>query len=76
MTNDTPTTKHSVLRLRSVMDRTGLARSTIYERMRDGSFPRQFTLGERCVGWLASDIDAWIESRVDASRATARLESS
>lgn len=59
---------HAVLRLSAVAERTGLCRSTIYERVQTGDFPKQVNLGGRSVGWLESDIDAWIESRVTASR--------
>lgn len=50
-----------ILRLHTVVDRTGLGKSTIYERMNAGTFPRSYKLGPRMVGWLESDIDAWVE---------------
>ena len=56
-----------VLRLPTVKAITGLSRSTIYLRMSEGSFPRQVNLGSRAVGWLASEIDHWIEEKL-ASR--------
>ena len=56
------------LRLSTVMERTGLSRSTIYERIDQGGFPRQMALGPRSVGWLESDISAWIEERVSESK--------
>ena len=56
-----------ILRLPNVKAITGLSRSTIYLRMSEGSFPRQVNLGSRAVGWLASEIDHWIEEKL-ASR--------
>ena len=56
-----------ILRLPTVKAITGLSRSTIYLRMSEGSFPRQVNLGSRAVGWLASQIDHWIEEKL-ASR--------
>ena len=56
-----------ILRLPTVKAITGLSRSTIYLRMFKGSFPRQVNLGSRAVGWLASEIDHWIEEKL-ASR--------
>jgi prophage regulatory protein len=41
-----------VLRLREVMDKTGLCRTTIYERMAARAFPKSFPITERAVGWL------------------------
>ncbi len=55
---------HAILRLQSVKQRTGLSRSSIYMRMKEGSFPRQITLGPRSVGWLEADINAWIETKL------------
>ncbi|MGA7744516.1 MAG: AlpA family phage regulatory protein [Polyangia bacterium] len=48
--------------------RTGLARSTIYEMIREGTFPAQVRLGIRAVGWRASDVENWIAERVAAAR--------
>lgn len=50
-----------------------LAESTIYEMERRGEFPRRFNLTPRCVVWDLDEVDAWIESRKNASRSgTAR----
>ena len=57
----------TILRRRQVEQRTGLARSTLYQYMQDGMFPKPVRLGPRAVGWLASDVDAWIASRVKVS---------
>jgi len=59
---------NSILRLPAVKARTGYSRSTIYLRMSDGSFPRPISLGARAVGWVESDIEAWIEDRIRQSR--------
>ena len=52
-----------IQRLPGVMAATGLSRSTIYAMMSAGSFPRPIKLGERAVGWLSKDLDAWLDSR-------------
>ena len=49
--------------LAEVLDRTGLSRSTVYNYIKAGLFPRQRKLGLRRVGWLASELDAWIVER-------------
>ena len=59
----------SILRLPDVMARTGLSRSTIYVRVRDGSFPAPINLGARSVGWLDNEVEQWIRDRVEQSRA-------
>jgi len=53
----------SILRRPLVEARTGLARSTIYEWMKQGTFPKPVALGARLVGWRESDIDAWLDTR-------------
>ena len=57
-----------ILRLPNVKAITGLSRSTIYLRMSEGAFPRQVNLGSRAVGWLASEIQQWVDERISSSR--------
>lgn len=54
----------TILRRRQVEARVGLRRSTLYLRIAQGSFPTPVRLGGRSVGWLASEIDAWISARL------------
>lgn len=56
-----------ILRRHEVAERTGLSARTVHELMVRGDFPQSFALGDRAVGWLQRDIDAWIMAR--ASRA-------
>jgi prophage regulatory protein len=53
-----------ILRRPAVEARTGLSRSTLYDHMRNGTFPRPVPLGTKSVGWLESDISKWIDDRV------------
>ena len=69
-TNRTP----RVLRRKAVEVMTGLARSTIYQRLAEDTFPKQIHLGPRSVGWLASEVDAWIAGRVAESRQVSVVE--
>ena len=57
--NDTP---DRILRLKTVLDRTGLTRSTMYRKMQNGSFPENLRIGDRCVGWRESAINAWLRN--------------
>ena len=56
------------LRRKDVQLRTGLARSTIYLYIQQGAFPKPVTLGRRAVGWLESEVSAWITERVRVAR--------
>lgn len=57
----------TILRLPKVLERTGLARTTIYDGIKAGTFPRPVKLGVRAVGWVEADIDAWVSARVEAA---------
>jgi prophage regulatory protein len=56
-------------RLKGVTSMVGLSRSSIYALMKADKFPKSIPLGERSIGWLESDIQGWIDSRVTASNA-------
>jgi prophage regulatory protein len=57
-----------ILRRPQVEQRTGLSRSTLYQYIKDGDFPKPVRLGLRAVGWLESDISDWIAARVKGAR--------
>ena len=59
---------NAILRLPATCERTGKSRSSIYQGIPDGTFPRPIKLGPRSVGWLEDEIDAWIQQRIEASR--------
>jgi prophage regulatory protein len=61
--------KQKILRLPAVKAVTGLSRSTIYKKIAEGTFKKPVSLGARAVGWIESEIDEWLESRIAASRA-------
>ncbi len=58
----------TILRLPAVKSRTGLSRSTIYFCIKNGSFPAPVSLGARAVGWIDTEIDEWIEEKIEKSR--------
>lgn len=49
-----------IIRLKVVLDRTGLSRSTLYRKMAEGSFPRQLKISVRSSGWRESEVERWI----------------
>lgn len=71
--------KPTILRLKQLQARIGLSRSTIYDKINtksprhDPAFPRQVSLGPDAVGWVESEVDAWLESRIAASRKSVML---
>lgn len=59
---------HCILRRKQVEARTGLSRSTLYARIKAGTFPAPVSLGPRAVGWIDSDVQLWVSDRIDAGR--------
>ncbi|MGE0109156.1 MAG: helix-turn-helix transcriptional regulator [Bdellovibrionales bacterium] len=57
-----------ILRKPEVLERIGVKKSTIYDWIGKGLFPRPINLGTRAVGWLESDVEAFIAKRVKESR--------
>ena len=51
------------LRIRHVMQLTGLSRMTIYRLELAGRFPKRRQLSKNSVAWLESDVEGWAESR-------------
>ena len=49
-----------IVRLKTVLDRTGLSRSTIYRKINEGTFPRQIPISINGAGWRESEINRWI----------------
>ena len=49
-----------ILRMRTVLQRTGLSRSTIYRKIEDGTFPRQVSISIHGRGWHESAVNRWI----------------
>ncbi len=68
-------TAHTILRRKQVEARTGLSRSSIYSKIRgtrpgehDPTFPKPVYLGAKAVGWVESEISAWIAAQIEKSR--------
>lgn len=51
-----------ILRIGTVLDRTGLSRSTLYRKIENGTFPRQVRISTRCAGWRESAVNAWMRN--------------
>ena len=51
-----------ILRIKTVLARTGLTRSTLYRKMDAGTFPKNMRISTRCMGWRESAIAAWLDN--------------
>lgn len=52
-----------ILRLKTVCQKTGLSKASIYRLMKQGLFPQSRKIGLRATGWLADEIDTFLISR-------------
>ena len=55
-----------IIRLKEVIENTGLSRSTIYKYVGEGMFPKPVPLGGRTVGWVDQEIDEWILAKIES----------
>jgi prophage regulatory protein len=58
-----------LIRMREVLSLVPLSKSTIYERMAAGTFPRSRDLGGGVVAWRECDIRSWIDERPETGDA-------
>ncbi|EFC6289643.1 AlpA family transcriptional regulator [Shigella dysenteriae] len=59
---------NNLLRLSDVMRRTGYSRAWIYRLINQGRFPKPVKIGSRSVAFIESEVDEWINQRIEASR--------
>jgi prophage regulatory protein len=52
-----------VLRKNDIRRILNLSDPSIYRREKLGQFPKRISLGGKSVGWLKSEVDAWIEQK-------------
>lgn len=67
----------TILRRKQVEARTGLSRSSIYARLRhnpkrpgdyDPTFPKPVSIGAKAIGFIESEVEAWIAAQIQKSR--------
>ena len=46
------------------MQKTGRARTTIYDSIRAGTFPRPVPLGGGAVAWVSTEVESWVSDRI------------
>jgi prophage regulatory protein len=49
-----------IIRLKTVLSRTGLSRSTLYRKIGEGTFPRQIKISIHGAGWYESAVTRWV----------------
>lgn len=63
------TSPSRIVSIKVVTEMTTLGKTSIYAGMRARTFPPSIRLGANKVGWMLSDIEAWIQRKVEESAA-------
>ena len=56
-----------LLRREEVEARTALSRSSLYRKMREGTFPLPLKISKRAVRWWETEVEAYLTSRPRAT---------
>jgi len=54
-----------LIRIDDVVQKTTLAKSTIWLKVSKGEFPKPIKLSPGITTWKEADIDAWIDSHIN-----------
>ena len=54
-----------ILKVKQVAEEINVSVPQVYKLVSLGRFPKPIKLGERGSGWLITEIDAWLQSRVE-----------
>ena len=65
-----------MLRLRQVIDATGLGKTKIYELQGQGDFPMRVKITAHSVAWVEEEVQAWLAQRIENGRPSSAPESS
>jgi len=71
---DTPKRNIRFIRLKALIEKTGLSRASIYNRLKksskyyDATFPKQIRIGGGAVAWIEDEIEGWMELQIEKSR--------
>jgi len=57
-----------VLRLPTVLAKTGVSRATIYRLVKRGDFPSAYKLSERTSVWNEAEVDSWLKGRLEVAQ--------
>lgn len=50
------------IRLPEVMKTVGMGRTAVYDRIKKGTFPKQYKISARVSAWKLTEVKAWMDS--------------
>lgn len=57
-----------MLRLRQVLEMTGLGKTTIYQLQKEGRFPKGVPMTSQSVRWVDEEVRTWVTQRIQARK--------
>jgi len=59
---------NKLIRIKSVIDITGISKSYLYQLVSNDAFPKpvQLIKNGKAVAWIESEVQSWVESRIQA----------
>ena len=62
------TPRDRLIRLPQVEAITGFKKSTLYQWIKEGNFPKNITVGRRMSAWPESAVHQWVQDRIQESQ--------
>jgi len=62
-----------ILKLSEVKQITKLSGSSLYRMISRAEFPKQIKLSQRSSGFLRSEVEQWLQERIEASRSDSEV---
>ena len=57
---------YQIIKLPSVVKLVSLSTASIYRLMKKGDFPKQIKLSERSSGWMLSEVEQWLDDKINS----------
>ena len=54
----------TLYRCKSVLEKTGLKRSSLYKLIHLGTFPKPIKITAKAVAWPSNEVEDWIKNRI------------
>ncbi|WP_354691786.1 AlpA family transcriptional regulator [Phytobacter sp. RSE-02] len=58
----------SLIRLSEVLRRAPISKAWLYKLISQGKFPKPIKIGSRAIAFVESEVDDWINQRIEESR--------
>ena len=57
---------YQIIKLQTVIKLSALSSASIYRLIKKGDFPKQIKLSERSSGWILSEVEQWLDNKINS----------